>query len=123
MKRLDFQALCEQLLNSHNDIFIATVLHRAKPIAQALKTGVPAPSEDELNRMYLQGMTILIQGSANEQMYGRVESVTITHEKVKGLLVPLDDEHYIGIGCTKSCNADDIRKDIIMRIAANEVNA
>ncbi len=71
--------------------------------------------------MYLQGMTILIQGSANEQLYGKVESVAITHEKVKGLLVPFDNERYIGIGCAKSCNTDAIISDI-RKIAGSEVN-
>jgi hypothetical protein len=108
---LDFQYICHQLLKSHNKVFIVTVLRGVKLVAQAKKKGAPMPNNDELNKMYLQGWTMLTQVSSNEPLYGKVESVTISHEKMRALLVPIDQKHYMGIGCAKPCNADTIMKN------------
>jgi hypothetical protein len=93
-----------------------------KVVAQATKNGVPTPNGEELEKMYLQGWTMLTQVSTNEPLYGKVEYITISHEKMKGLLAPIDDKHYIGIGCAKPCNAEDIIGNA-KRILTGKVNA
>ncbi len=100
------------MLKSHNKVFGVWVVYEMKPVAQAIKKGVPMPNKDELNKMLAQGWTILCQVSTNEQMYGKVESVIVNHEKIRGLIVPLDKRHYyMAIGCAKPCDADVIMKN------------
>ncbi len=55
------------------------VLRGVKLVAQAKKKGAPMPNNDELSKMYLQGWTMLTQVSTNEPLYGKVDSVTISH--------------------------------------------
>ncbi|WP_148699304.1 hypothetical protein [Candidatus Nitrososphaera evergladensis] len=50
-------------------------------------------------------MTMLTQVSTNEPLYGKVEHIIISHEKMKAFLVPIDQEHYLGIGCAKPYDA------------------
>lgn len=108
---MDFQYVCQQLLKSHNKVLIVTVLCGVKLIAQARKKGAPIPKSEELEKMYLQGWTVLTQVYANEPLYGKVESITISHEKVRAVLVPIYHKHYMGIRYAKPCNAEGIMKN------------
>jgi hypothetical protein len=72
--------------------------------------------------MKIQGMTMLNQPSANEPLFLKVECITINHERMKGLLVPIYENYYAGVGCTKPCNADGIIRNVLQRMIG-EANA
>lgn len=108
---LEFEHVCNQLLKSHNRIFIASVLRGVELLAQAKKGGMPLPDSEQMEKLYLQGMTMLTQVSTNEPLYGKVEYIVISHEKIKAVLLPIDQEHYLGIACSKPCDADIVIKN------------
>ncbi len=72
--------------------------------------------------MQIQGMATINQPSANEPLCVKVECITINHERMKGLLVPIYENYYAGVGCTKPCNADGIIRDVLQSMIG-EANA
>lgn len=37
----------------------------------------------------------------NKAMYGSVESVVVNHTELSAFLVPIDQKHFMGVGCAK----------------------
>lgn len=109
------------MLRSHNKVVGVWILREVNPIEHARKKGFPLPNGDELNRIFIQSWTMVRQASANESLYGKVESVVTSHENLRVFLIPIDHRHLMVIGCAQPCNPLVIMKNAEKLIA--ETNA
>jgi hypothetical protein len=105
---LDFQHLCHRLLESHDQIIAVWIRSGDKDVVNATKQGFPLPNTGEMQKILLQGWVMLSLAGTNKAMYGQVESIVVNHKELSAFLVPIDQKHFIGIGCAKPTNRCEI---------------
>ena len=103
---VNYQELCKAVVGLHGNIEVAMVLSNDKIVGSHLKSGGPAPDEDEFRQMISQIGMIIRTIKANEDKFGDLGFITIHYKYIDGLFFPLDDQHSLIVGIVQPFEHD-----------------
>ncbi len=114
---MNYSELCKAVTGLHGGIEVAIVLSGGKLAASHLKSGGPAPDEQEFGSMISQLDTIVRTTKANEDKFGELGFVMIHYRHVDGLLLPVNDSDTLIVGMMPPYDRDDLIGKISLLIA------
>lgn len=114
---MNYQELCREVAGLHGSIEVAMVLSNDKLAATHLKSGGPAPDEDEFSYMISQIEMIVKATKANEDKFGELGFITIHYKYIDGLFFPLSDHDTLIIGVVQPYDHDSLAGKILTLLA------
>lgn len=114
---MNYQELCKEVAGLHGSVEVAMVLSDDKLAASHLKSGGPAPDEDEFHHMILQIEMIVKATKANEDKFGELGFITIHYKYIDGLFFPLSDHDTLIIGVVQPYDHDSLAGKILTLLA------
>ncbi len=93
-----YGTLCKTIAELHSNIEVAIILSRGKLASSHMKTGGPAPDEEEFRKMISQLDTVITTIKANEDKFGELQSVSIHYKYVDGLFFPINEFDTLIVG-------------------------
>jgi hypothetical protein len=104
---MNYQELCKAVAGLHGSIEVAMVLSDDKKIVGShLKSGGPAPDEEEFRQMVSQIELIVRTTKANEDKFGDLGFITIRYKYIDGLFFPLNDRDTLIVGVVQPYEHD-----------------
>jgi hypothetical protein len=95
---MNYQELCKVVVGLQGNIEVAMVLSNDKIVGSYLKSGGPAPDEDEFRQMISQIGMIIRTTKANEDKFGDLGLITVHYKYIDGLFFPLNDQDSLIVG-------------------------
>ena len=114
---MNYQELCKAVAGLHGSVEVAMVLSSDKVAASHLKSGGPAPDEDEFHHMISQIEMIVKATKANEDKFGDLGFITIHYKYIDGLFFPLDNQNTLIIGVVQPYDHDALTGKILTLLA------
>lgn len=114
---MNYQELCQAVAGLHGSVEVAIVLSSNKLIASHLKSGGPAPDEDEFSHMISQIEMIVRATKANEDKFGELGFITIHYKYIDGLFFPLNDRDTLIVGVVQPYDHDALAGKILTLLA------
>jgi hypothetical protein len=114
---MDYQELCKAVAGLHGGIEVSMVLSNDKLAASHLKSGGPAPDEDEFHYMISQIEMIVRATKANEDKFGELGFITIHYKYIDGLFFPLSDRDTLIVGVVQPYEHDLLTGKILTLLA------
>ncbi|MGI0047920.1 MAG: hypothetical protein ACREAW_00110 [Nitrososphaera sp.] len=114
---MNYQELCKAVAGLHGSIEVAMVLSSDKVAASHLKSGGPAPDEDEFHHMISQIGMIVKATKANEDKFGDLGFITIHYRYIDGLFFPLNDHDTLVVGVVQPYDHDSLAGKILVLLA------
>jgi hypothetical protein len=103
---MNYLELCKAMASLHSNIEVAMVLSDDKIVGSHLKSGGPAPEEDEFRYMISQIEMIVRTTKANEDKFGDLGYITIHYKYIDGLIFPLNDRDTLIVGVVQPYEHD-----------------
>ncbi|HEY3094286.1 MAG TPA: hypothetical protein VGJ42_00850 [Nitrososphaera sp.] len=103
---MSYQELCNAVAGLDRRIEVAMVLSNNKIIGSHLKSGGPAPDQDEFSQMISQIEMIVRTTKANEDKFGDLGFITIHYKYIDGLFFPLNDRDTLIVGAVQPYEHD-----------------
>jgi hypothetical protein len=103
---MSHQELCKAVACLHGSVEVAMVLSNDKLVSSHIKSGGPAPDEDEFRHMISQIGMIVRTIRANEDKFGDLVSITIHYRFIDGLFFPLNDSDTLVVGVVQPYDHD-----------------
>ena len=103
---MNYNELCKAIAGLHGSIEVAIILSKGKIVATHLKSGGPAPDEEEFRSMISQLETVIRTTKTNQDKFGRLEFIIIHYKHIDGLFFPLNDNDTLIIGIVPPYNYD-----------------
>jgi hypothetical protein len=110
---MNYQELCKAVAGLHGSIEVAMVLSGDKLAASHLKSGGPAPDEDEFHFMISQIEMIVRATKANEDKFGDLGFITVHYRYIDGLFFPLTDQDTLIVGVVQPYEHDALTGKIL----------
>ena len=101
----------------HASVEVAMVLSENKLVASHLKSGGPAPEEEEFNYMISQIEMIVRATKANEDKFGKLSFITIHYKYIDGVFFPLNDRDTLIVGVLQPYEHDVLTGRILTLLA------
>jgi hypothetical protein len=114
---MNYQELCKAVAGLHGSIEVAMVLSKDKLAASHLKSGGPAPDEDEFHYMISQIEMIVRATKTNEDKFGELGFITIHYKYIDGLFFPLSDQDTLIVGVVQPYEHDALTGKILTLLA------
>jgi hypothetical protein len=114
---MNYQELCKAVSDLHGSIEVAMVLSKDKLAASHLKSGGPAPDEDEFHFMISQIEMIVKATKANEDKFGELGFITIHYKYIDGLFFPLSGQDTLVVGVVQPYEHDALTGRILTLLA------
>ena len=114
---MNYQELCKAVAGLHSGVEVAMVLSGSKLAASHLKSGGPAPDEDEFHYMISQIEMIVRETKANEDKFGELGFITIHYKYIDGLFFPLNDHNTLIVGVVQPYDHDALTGKILTLLA------
>ena len=114
---MNYQELCKAVAGLHSSVEVAMVLSGGKLAASHLKSGGPAPDEDEFHYMISQIEMIVRATKANEDKFGEVGFITIHYKYIDGLFFPLNDHDTLIVGVVQPYEHDVLAGKVLTLLA------
>lgn len=95
---MNYHELCKAAVKLHGSIEVALVLSKGKIVASHLKSGGPAPGEDEFGKMISQMEAVLDMARSNEDKFGDLGSIAIHYQFVDGLFFVVNRSDTLVVG-------------------------
>jgi hypothetical protein len=111
---MNYQELCRAVAGLHGGVEVAMVLSYDKIIGSHLKSGGPAPDQDEFRQMISQIEMIVRTIKANEDKFGDLGFITIHYKYIDGLFFPLNDHDTLIVGVVQPYQHDVLAGKILM---------
>jgi hypothetical protein len=103
---MNYQELCKAVAGLHGSVEVAMVLSNDKLVGSHLKSGGPAPDQDEFRQMISQIEMIVRTTKANEDKFGDLGFITIHYKYIDGLFFPLNDHDTLIVGVVQPYEHD-----------------
>jgi len=116
-KRMNYQELCKEVTDLHGSVEVSMVLSDNKVAASHLKSGGPAPDEDEFHHMISQIEMIVRATKANEDKFGELAFITVHYKYIEGLFFPLSDHDTLIVGVVEPYEHDVLAGKILTLLA------
>ena len=97
---MNYHELCKAAVKLDGNIEVAMVLSKSKLVASYLKSGGPAPGEDEFGKMISQMEAVLDMAKSNEDKFGDLSSIAIHYQFVDGLFFVINRSDTLVVGVT-----------------------
>jgi hypothetical protein len=114
---MNYQELCKAVAGLHGSVEVALVLSSNKLAASHLKSGGPAPDEDEFHYMISQIEMIVKTTKANEDKFGKMGFITIHYKYIDGLFFPLNDHDTLIVGVVQPYDHDALAGKVLRLLA------
>ena len=114
---MNYQELCKAVAGLHGSVEVAMVLSKDKLAASHLKSGGPAPDEDEFHFMISRIEMIVRATKANEDKFGELGFITIHYKYIDGLFFPLSDHDTLIVGVVQPYEHDALTGKILALLA------
>jgi hypothetical protein len=114
---MNYQELCRAVAGLHGSVEVAMVLSDGKLAASNLKSGGPAPEEDEFGHMISQIEMIVKATKENEDKFGELGFITIHYKYIDGLFFPLGDRDTLIAGVVQPYDHDALAGKIVTLLA------
>jgi hypothetical protein len=114
---MNYQELCKAVAGLHGSIEVAMVLSNDKLVGSHLKSGGPAPDEDEFRQMISQIEMIVRTAKTNEDRFGDLGFITIHYKYIDGLFFPLNDRDTLIVGVVQPYEHDVLAGKILTLLA------
>jgi hypothetical protein len=114
---MNYSELCKTVAGLHGSIEVSIILSKGKLVASHLKSGGPAPDEDEFRSMISQIETIIRTTKINEDKFGEVGFIAIHYKYIDGLFFPLNDHDALIVGAIPPYDHDDLVNGILALIS------
>ena len=114
---MNYQELCKAVAGLHGSVEVAMVLSGSKLAASHLKSGGPAPDEDEFRYMISQIEMIVRATKANEDKFGELGFITVHYRYIDGLFFPLGDQDTLIVGVVQPYDHDALAGKILTLLA------
>ena len=105
----------------HGNIEVSIILSKGKLVASHLKSGGPAPDEEEFRSMISQLETIIRTAKINEDKFGEIGFIAIRYKFIDGLIFPLDNHDALIVGIIQPYDYDDLIHKILTLISQEKV--
>lgn len=116
-KRMNYQELCKEVVGLHGSVEVSMVLSKDKLAASHLKSGGPAPDEDEFQHMISQIEMIVRATKANEDKFGELAFIAVHYKYIDGLFFPLSDRDTLIVGVVQPYQHDVLAGKILTLLA------
>ncbi len=110
---MNYQELCKAVAGLHGSVEVAMVLSNDNIVGSHLKSGGPAPDEDEFRHMISQIEMIVRTTKANEDKFGDLGFITIHYKYIDGLFFPLNDHDTLIVGVVQPYEHDALSVKIL----------
>lgn len=114
---MNYQELCEAVAELHGSVEVVMVLSENKLAASHLKSGGPAPDEEEFNYMISQIEMIVGATKANEDKFGKLGFITIHYKYIDGLFFPLNAHDTLIVGVVQPYEHDILAGKVMTLLA------
>ena len=114
---MNYSELCKAVAGLHDSIEVAIVLSKGKLVASHLKSGGPAPDEEEFRSMISQIETIIRTTKINEDKFGEVEFIAIHYKYIDGLFFPTNDHDALIVGAIQPYDYDNLVNGILALVS------
>jgi hypothetical protein len=92
---MNYRELCKAITGLDGNVEVAMVLSEEKLAASHMKSGGPAPDEDEFHYMISQIKMIVTATKANEDKFGELGYITVHYKYIDGLFFPLGGQETL----------------------------
>jgi hypothetical protein len=114
---MNHSELCKAVAGLHGSIEVAIILSKGKLVASHLKSGGPAPDEEEFRSMISQIETIIRTTKINEDKFGEVGFIAIHYKYIDGLFFPIDDHDSLIVGAIQPYDHDSLVNGILALVS------
>lgn len=109
---VNYDRLCKTVSELNENVEVAIVLSGDKMAASHLKTGGPAPEDQDLQSMISQLQTVINATKVNEDKFGELEHIAIQYRYIHGLFFPINDRDTLVVGVVLPYDNDGLVKKI-----------
>lgn len=110
---MNYNELCKAVADLHGSIEVTIILSKGKLVASHLKSGGPAPDEEEFRSMISQIETIIRTTKINEDKFGEVGFVVVHYKYIDGLFFPISDHDALIVGVIQPYDHDKLVNEIL----------
>ncbi len=114
---MNYNELCRAVAGLHGSIEVAIILSKGKLVASHLKSGGPAPDEEEFRSMISQIETIIKTTKINEDKFGEVGFIAVHYRYIDGLFFPINDHDALIVGVIQPYDHDKLVNEILSIVA------
>jgi len=114
---MNYNELCKAIAALHGSIEVAIILSKGKIVATHLKSGGPAPDEEEFRSMISQIDTIIRTAKINEDKFGEVGFIAVHYKFIDGLFFPINDHDTLIVGTIQPYDHEKLLNEILTVVA------
>jgi hypothetical protein len=116
-RQINYESLLDRVLNNADNAVGVWIFRDTSLIKSFVKPGLPIPNKMAQQKMFVQAHLMMAMARNNENMYGKVNHLSVSFEYCDYFLFPLGRDEIIAVGFKKPYTIDDIDK-IAVRIPA-----